>query len=228
MNVRDGSDLADVADPAWPTVSQWIEESPLSVERLDVSRDVGLSVLYRLQVTASSVLGALALNSGGLLADSGWFRILGGGGTCLPDLATANALADDPATAQAGPGFLVVAFDVLGGRFAIDGGALGVATGEVCYFGPDALAWEGLGGGHTDFVYAALSGGLTDTFGALRWEGWEEETRPLGPDTGLSLYPPPFTREGTDISSVSRRPVPLAELHAFYEDAAAQLTPPQQ
>ena len=74
-------------------------------------------------------------------------------------------------------------------------------------------------------VHAALTGGLEDTFRGLRWDGWEQEVSVLGPDTGLSLYPPPFTREGQDIGSASRRPVPLAELHAFYKDAADQLGP---
>jgi hypothetical protein len=225
MKARPSSDLAAVTDPAWPLVSHWMQSSPFAVQSLGVSRDVGLNVLYRLQVTASSVLGALALNSGGLLADSGWFRILGGGGEGLPDLATANHLPDDPTTADGSKGFLLVGFDVLGGRFAIDAGGLGVSPGEVCYFGPDALTWEGLGGGHTEFVHAALTGGLTDTFSALRWAEWEKDTSPLSPATGLSLYPPPFTREGRDISSVSRRPTPLAELHAFYQDAASQLNP---
>ncbi len=110
----------------------------------------------------------------------------------------------------------------LGGRFAIDGGSLGIALGEVCYFGPDGLAWEALGGGHADFVHAALTGGLAETFSSLRWPGWQDETENLSPDEGLALYPPPFSREGQDLSAVSRRPVPLTELSAFYEETAAQ------
>lgn len=223
MDIRAADELAAVPSPAWPLVAEWIESSPFTVETIAVSPDVGLSVLHRLQVTASSVLGALALNCGGLLADSGWFRILGGGGRGLPDLATASQLPEDPALATEPPGSLLVAFDVLGGRFAVDGGGLGVAPGEVCYFGPDALQWQGLGGGHADFVHAALSGGLTDTFQSLRWQGWENETATLRPDEGLSLFPPPFTQEGRDISTVSRRAVPLTELHGFYQDAAVQL-----
>ena len=225
VNVRPASTLAAVPDPAWPLVSHWIDEAPFPVERVNVTDEMGLDVLYRLQVTATSVLGALALNCGGLLVNSGWFRILGGGSEGLADLATANHLPADPTTADGVPGFLVVGYDVLGGRFALDGGGLGVAPGEVCYFGPDALTWQALGGGHSDFVHAALTGGLEDTFRELRWDGWEQEVSVLGPDTGLSLYPPPFSREGQDIGNVSRRPVPLAELHAFYEDAADQLGP---
>jgi Protein of unknown function DUF2625 len=50
-----------------------------------------------------------------------------------------------PTAASTSPGSLVVAEDVLGGRFAVDGGELGVEPGTVCYFGPDSLSWVDLG-----------------------------------------------------------------------------------
>jgi hypothetical protein len=58
------------------------------------------------------VLGAVALNCGGLLIDHGWLRILGGGGRGLPDLATVNGLGD-PANTPGPPPYLTVAFDEL-------------------------------------------------------------------------------------------------------------------
>lgn len=118
------------------------------------------------------------------------------------------------------PAYLVVAYDALGGRFAVDGGGLGIGPGEVCYFGPDTLAWGGLGGGHADFVTAAVTGGLSEAFAGLRWPGWQDDVAQLRPDQGLALYPPPFTREGTDVGTVNRHIVPLSELLAFYEDCA--------
>lgn len=226
MNARSAADLARVDDPAWPVIREWIDASPNRVRVIEVSFEVGLGVLHRLQVTASSVLGALALNCGGVIVDYGWFRLLGGGGQGLPDLATANGLSDDAVDVAAPPESLLVGFDVLGGCFAIDGGGLGVSPGEVCYFGPDSLRWDGLGGGHSDFVRATLEGALAETFAPLRWPGWEREIAALGADTGLSLYPPPFSEEGKDIGRVSRRPVPIAELLALYQDVAAQFSRP--
>lgn len=122
-------------DPAWP---QWLELVRLALAPavvLPIARQAGLEVLFRLQVTARS-MGALALNSGGL-------RLLGGGSGELPDLAAANGLG--PPGASGPPPWLTVGFDVLGGRFAVNGGGLPGQPGEVCYWGPDTLAWTPLG-----------------------------------------------------------------------------------
>ena len=35
--------------------------------------------------------------------------------------------------------------------------------------------------------------------------------------------PPPFTTQGSDLSKVSRRPVPIAELMSCWDDSAQQL-----
>src|SRR5437762_7116704 len=133
----------------------------------------GISCLYRLQVTARSPLGALALNSGGLLVDHGWLRFLGGGHDGLPDLATANGLDAEPPAGP--PGLLEIGRDILGGRFAINGGALPGDMGKVCYFGPDTLRWEPLSLGHGDLIQWAITGGATAFYSELRWPGWEEE-----------------------------------------------------
>lgn len=223
MAIRRVEELTDVPDPAWEAIRYLADQNP-STTVVDSNPKQNHEVLWRLQVTARSFLGAMALNSGGVLADHGWFRLLGGGSPHLADLAAANGLGE-PKDDAVQPPCLLVGYDALGGRFAIDGGALGVGAGEVCFFGPDSLAWEGLGGGHADFVSAAISGQLADTFSALRWSGWQEEVGRLLPDQGLAAYPPPFSREGQEIGAASRRTVPIQELFDFYDEAARQLEP---
>ena len=223
MTIRRVEDLLNVPDPAWDDIRDLAGQNP-SAMIVDGDSQRGEGVLWRLQVTARSYLGALALHSGGVLADNGWFRLLGGGSRHLADLATANDLGE-PREGVAPPPYLLVGYDALGGRFAIDGGGLGLAAGEVCYFGPDSLSWGGLGGGHADFVSAAIEGHLADAFETLRWTGWRQEVGQLLPDQGLSIYPPPFSREGKDLEEASRRPVPIQELFNFYDDAARQLGP---
>jgi hypothetical protein len=220
--LRSADELAVVDDPAWPALVHLITTAGVSVRVLDLATGRGIQVLHRFQVTARSTLGALALNCGGLVIDHGWVRVLGGGTDQLPDLAHAYGLDAGDGTSGSPPA-LVVAYDVLGGQFAIDGGGLGVNAGEVCYRGPDTLRWEGLGTGHGAFITALLAGGLDDFYAHLRWPGWEQDVQSLELDQGLSVYPPPFTAEGQPIAAASRRVVPFSELLALYDAVAAQL-----
>ncbi|GIG26834.1 DUF2625 family protein [Cellulomonas denverensis] len=201
-------------DDAWPLIQDWAAQSPTPVTVLPADPERAAHTLAELRVSTRSPLGALAWHCGGLVADSGWFRLLGGGTAGLPDLVAAGVDL---------PGAVVVGYDALGGTFAVDGGGLGVAPGEVCYFGPDSLAWGGLGGGHGAFVQAVLTGALAEPFASLRWPGWQAEVAALSLDQGLSLWPPPFTAEGRDVAAVARRAVPLTELLGFYAQAGAQL-----
>jgi len=208
--------MSHAEESAWPTVQRQLEESAVDVEVLPVTMTEGVDPLAGLQLTEWSTLGAIAVHTGGLLLDNRWLRVLGGGAHGLPALAEQNSL-------ESSRSHLVVAFDVLGGQFAIDGGGLGVAAGEVCYWGPDTLAWSGIGVGYSAFLSWALGGGLAEFYGSLRWEGWQEENRVLRVDHGWSLYPPPFAEQGKDANAVSRASVPFGELLGFYADVARQL-----
>lgn len=207
--------MSDADGSIWPEIVRQIQEASVEVDVLPVDDARGRAVLQELQLTQRSTLGAIAANTGGLLIDSGWLRALGGGSTGLASLSEENS-------ARRAQSHLVVAVDVLGGRFAIDGGGLGVAVGEICYWGPDTLSWSGIGGGHSAFIAWALDGGLADFYGSLRWTDWQEDSSSLPVDQGWSLYPPPFSQEGQDTNAVSRAAVPLAELHYFYAEAAGQ------
>ncbi|WP_198161762.1 DUF2625 family protein [Nocardia puris] len=219
--VRPVEDLIHVDDPAWPGLRSEIASAAIPITVLPIEPAQGQSVLFRLQVTAWSTLGALALHTGGIVAEHGWLRILGGGYDGLPDLATANGMGEPGGGA---PGALTVAVDALGGRFAVNGGALPGEPGEICYFGPETLRWEPIGGGHSAFLSWVLSGGHADFYEGMRWPGWAGEVGRLRLDQGLSVVPPLWSAEGrAGIAAADRRPVPIGELLALHTDIAAQL-----
>src|SRR5690606_41618744 len=99
MTVRTAAELAAVEDPAWPTLSRMLGRAGVEVVPPPAW---SLEVLYRLQVTVRSTLGALALHTGGVLVDGGWLRIIGGGGAGLPDPAAVNGLGG-PGPGSGGP-----------------------------------------------------------------------------------------------------------------------------
>ncbi|MEV3857105.1 DUF2625 domain-containing protein [Streptomyces sp. NPDC050095] len=231
--MREIHELIDVEDPAWPLLLQELSGTDVPVEVLPVDADAGRACLLQLQVSARSHLGGIVLNCGGLLVDGGWLRIFGSpsgaGAQGVPGLAAINALPSAfDATWRPDAG-LVVAHDVLGGVFAINGstptesGRPG-GPGEVVYFTPDTLRWEALGAGHSAWLSWMLSGGLQEFYAGLRWDGWRTEVSALNGRQGLTFYPPLWSAEAhQDLLATSRRAVPMAELLSFGRDTCRGL-----
>src|SRR5690242_20203261 len=156
--MKDIAELVAVADPAWPWLTADLDCSFAHYTVLPPDPDQCQAALQQLQVTAGSPLGAIVLNTGGVVMHDGWLRIYGGSGAPpgLPSIAEVNGF---PAAVQPGwqPAGLIIAHDVLGGVFAINGiepqrhGRPG-DPGGVVYFSPATLSWEDLNMGHTDWL----------------------------------------------------------------------------
>jgi len=205
--------MSEPGAEAWPELAGLIRSSPVPNQVRPPRSDSRTA--DNLSLTDRSYIGALALNTSGVLVDSGWLRLLGGSsGDQLPGLDEANADTR---------GLLVVGFDVLGGVFALDGGALGTGDAAVHYFSVETLRWENLELKYSAFVSAMLRGAITDFYGSLRWPGWEAEVRSLQPREGISAYPFPFTAEGKDVAAASRRAVPFVELIGLHNDMVRQI-----
>lgn len=224
--MRSIDELLATDQPAWPALHDELQATAVPIDILPADGDHGRDCLHRLQVTVRSRLGALAAHTGGLLAEHGWLRVLGGGcpSRALPDLATANALAGDGP-----PPALLIGYDVLGGRFEINGAdpaTLGRRgdPGEVCYFAPDTLVWEELGMGHGAWLSWIADGGTVDFYANLRWPDWAAETRHLPLDQGIAVYPFLWSQQAQDnLAATHREPTPIAELFDLQAATARQL-----
>ncbi len=159
--------------------------NPVEVIRGDRAR--GERALVRAQEDTSTPLGALAYRLGGLVFDHGWLRVLGGGSVRYArDLAGWNGPVASPRLA----GALLVADDVVGGFFAVDGGAFGGPPGGVRYFAPDTLVWEDMEIDYRGLLEWACNGDLDTFYEESRWPGWEIEVMGVRADQGLALDPP--------------------------------------
>ena len=152
-------------------------------------------------------MGAIAYETGGVLIDHGWLRILGSGHPRLPrNIVDWNAGRTD--------GHLLVADDVIGGFFSINGGGLGEDRGSMYYWAPDTLKWEAMGLGYSDFFCWALSDKLAVFYEGLRWLGWEADVKEAGGDQCYNFYPFLWTEEGS-VESSSRKLIAISEQFAF-------------
>jgi hypothetical protein len=215
VELRPLAALIDSVDPAWPLVRSWISDAKNEVEILPPDLAVRDQALHCSQVTTHSPLGAIIYETGGLLIDHGWVRVLGSGSQRLPRAIHTWNLGRSFAATGSAPPFFLVADDLAGGFFALNGGALGPDRGNVYYHAPDSLAWEPLDLGYSAFLQWLFTPNLGEWAKELRWPGWQQQTGSIAGDRAILFVPFLFTTEGSPTTS-HRGEVPVAELYSLY------------
>lgn len=212
--MRTLSELINTDEPGIDVIRQFLQSAEVQYDLLPAS-DRRDEVLVEVQVTTRSTMGAMAYDTGGILIDHGWLRILGSGHPRLRrDLASWNQGRSD--------GFYLVADDVVGGFFAINGGALGSDLRNMYYWSPDDVEWESLEIGYTDFLQWSLTANLADFYRDLRWSGWQDDVTVLTGDQCFTYYPFLWTKEGS-VEGSHRKPMDTAKEFDFRLDIVRQL-----
>jgi Protein of unknown function DUF2625 len=221
--MRPVDELINNADPGWPLVQEWIDSAKNKIEILPCDNARAKDALYKTQVTTRSPMGAIIYSTGGLLIDHGWIRILGSGhgklNRTLPDWNKGRSFKEFGDR----PGYLLVADDVVGGFFAINGGQFGTDAGKMYYLAPDNLQWEALDMTYTEFLLFCFNGDLSKFYEHLRWTNWKEDVSKLEGDKVFSFYPYLWTKEGQDISKNARKTTPIEEQYNFSMTSRKQM-----
>ena len=76
--MKTAQERIDRADPAFPLIQEWVRKAAVPAVLLPASKERE-RVLAGLQVSTRSTMGAMAYESGGMLVDGGWLRLLGSG-----------------------------------------------------------------------------------------------------------------------------------------------------
>jgi hypothetical protein len=218
--MRDIAELVDVPDPAWPWLTADLDCSFAHYTVLPPDPETCRATLQQLQVTARSPLGAITLNTGGILIYDGWLRIYGGSGggpAGLPSMAEVNgfpAAVDPDWRPTAG---LIIGHDVLGGVFTLNGinpeqhGRPGT-PGSVTYFSPQTLAWEDLEMGHTKWLRWIMQDAASH-YHDLLWPTWRAEAAALSLRDGISVFPCLWSQEAQqDMAATTRSAVALEQI----------------
>lgn len=209
-------ELINRDDPGWPLVQQWVAEATNFVEILPAPEDaVRERALVASQVSTRSPMGAIVYESGGILVDHGWLRILGSGHPRLPrSLANWNFERSFVVSGER-PSFLLVADDVVGGFFAIDAGGLGFERGMICYLPPDTLNWENTGKGYSDFLCWCFRGDLSMFYETMRWKGWADDVLSLQGDE-MFAFIPPLCKSGPPVDERERGVLQVSTIYEMH------------
>lgn len=213
--MRTLQELINKDEPGWPIVNEWIGLAKNKVEILPCDKQKAEEALVHTQVTTRSLMGAIVYETGGLLIDNGWIRILGAGGgrmkRSLPEWnkrKTFNEYGEIPP-------YLLIADDAIGGFYALNGGFLGKDGGNIYYFAPDSLQWEPMNMGYSQFLLFCFETDMNQFYEGFRWNGWEDDIRNLHPDYSYNFFPFLWTKEGKDINNVSRKVISVEEVYDF-------------
>ena len=216
QSMRTLEDLIDCHESAWPMVQEWIAAAAVTVEVLPVDQQSADDALLATQVTTRSPMGAIVHNSAGIFIDNGWLRFLAAGGH--PRFRRSLPSWNDGKSQR----FYLVADDVLGGFFALNGGLFGDDIGKVYYYAPDSLQWEPCDLSYSEFLIWAMSERMDSFYESFRWGSWPMESRELNGDQALCVYPFLWA-EGSPIGERHRGTVPISESWTLQLDMQKQL-----
>src|SRR5260370_23708720 len=216
MPLKQLHELINLEDPGWPLVQKRVAEATNPVEILpppdDASREKSLLAA---QVTTRCPMGAIIYESGGIFVDHCWLCILGAGHPRLPRSLRSWNFGRSFSVSGQQPPFILVADDVVGGFFAIDGGGLGIEDGKVCYHASNTLKWENTEKGYSDFLVWRFRGDLAKYYDTQRWSGWPDEAQTLAEDQVFGIYPF-LSAAGPPVSEPSRLPISIAEIYDLH------------
>ncbi len=223
LKMRSLEELINKEGLGFKLVEDWMKEAKNEIEILEKDSTKADTALYRTQVTTRSPMGAIVYETGGILVDNGWIRILGSGSDKmkrnLPEWNKGKLFEE---YGQAPP-FLLISDDAIGGFFALNGGGFGNNDlGKVYYFSPVNLEWEPLEIGYSDFIYWTFTGDIKQFYEGLRWKKWKKEVKEMGADRAMNFYPFLFTKYD-DLEKLSRKDVPIEEMWTMQMDVRNQL-----
>lgn len=205
----------NVNEQTWNEILRIFNEGTNSINVLFVDPVRAQNTVSSLQVSENSYIGAIARHSGGVLVDGGWIKLLGSGNDAVfGDLRSWNGFGDDIGITPLHGAFMI-AYDLAGGFFALNGGCFASGGNHVYYFAPDTLEWEDTELSYAEFCVWLAKGDLDLFYRTFRWNGWESEIAELEANEAISYYPPLWSEEGSAEHS-SRTAIRVKELWNLY------------
>lgn len=173
--MKDLEQLIDKENSVWAIIQGWFKQANNHYQILPKDVENAGKELVGMQLSTKMPLGAVVYETGGILVDHGWLRLIGSGSEKLPRGLFEWNFGKTFESAGERPLYLLVADDAIGGYFAVNGGGLGDKIGMIYYYSPKKHAWESIGLNYSQFLGWALTADLTGFYHGLRWKSWQQD-----------------------------------------------------
>lgn len=159
-----------------------------------------------LNIPKDSVLSSIVMNFNCIYVDN-WIRILGQGNSEHNGIMYYNTLIEDNYLY----GMFIVAYDIVGGIYAINISRFNTEKNMIWYFAPDTLEWESLNMNYWNFIVWAMQGNIDEFYETMRWKNWKDDCKNVKPNMCYLVYPFLWSKE-YDENTADRKIVPFDEV----------------
>ncbi|QIW16211.1 hypothetical protein A4G20_07645 [Pasteurellaceae bacterium RH1A] len=171
--------LTQADQSAWAVLKTWFKQTRNHFEILSADKKVAGKDLFSLQISVRSPMGAVIYETGGILINHGWLRILGSGSPKLNRGLLEWNFGKTFQESGEQPSYLLVADDVLGGYFGLNAGGLGPNVGKIYYYSPQKEEWQDLNLSYSEFLGWALNADLMAFYQGFYWQNWQADVQNL-------------------------------------------------
>jgi len=194
----------------WQQLLDLFEKTDRSIEIREGNIAHGTNEIQEIGASPESVLGAVVVNTCGIVFDK-WVFVIGQSFDNFGILNFSEKMNYDS------NGLLVVATDIVGGVFALNMGRFTEDQGLVWYFAPDTLEWESLEMKYSQFIAWLTQGDLAGYYSSMRWTNWRKDAESVSFGKGILVYPYLWAKE-CNIETASKTVVPLSEILGMNEE----------
>jgi len=202
MEKKSITELVNTNSTEWKAILELKASARNTVEILPKDHLKAETALVESQLSTNTFLGSVIYESGGILVDNGWIRIIGSGSSKLNRNVPGWNKGKTSTTNKVPYTFMLVADDVLGGLYAVKSeGSKSPDSCTVYYYGPNSLKWKPTGFMYRTFISYCFSGNLKRFYDDFRWSGWEQEVAQMDGNQVISCFPLLWTRNALEQKS---------------------------
>lgn len=192
----------------WKKINKMLQSSDRKIELFQCDEVRGINIIKEIGLNNTTTLSTIIANCAGVIVDD-CIRILGQGDVNVHGIYEVNLI--ENGSANRVMGMLLVAFDIFGGLFAMNMGAINDEIGVIYYFAPDTLEWEAIEMNYSEFLQWCVLGNISKFYQSFKWNDWRQMAKEVKFNDGILIYPFLWSKEH-NINTAEKKIVSFNEL----------------